>query len=44
MTSIFAALIPIALEIVGYFLRKSKEDAEMAKLFFKWVEKSKTNI
>lgn len=39
MASIFTALIPIALEIVGYFLRKNANDEEMAKLFFKWVEK-----
>lgn len=39
MTSILTALIPIALEIVGFFLRKNKEDAAMAELFFKWVEK-----
>lgn len=39
MASIFTALIPIALEIVGFFLRKNANDEEMAKLFYKWVEK-----
>jgi hypothetical protein len=39
MTAIISALIPIALQIVGYFLSKNSENKEMAELFFKWVEK-----
>lgn len=39
MTGIIAALIPIGLELIGYFLRKNKEDAKMAEAFYKWVEK-----
>jgi hypothetical protein len=39
MGSIISALMPVALELVGYFLRKSANNEEMAKLFFKWIEK-----
>ena len=39
MTAIIAAVIPVALQLVGYFLTKNKENKEMAEAFYKWVEK-----
>jgi len=39
MTSILTALIPIALEIVGYFLRKNANNEKMAEAFYKWIDK-----
>lgn len=39
MTSIIAALIPVALNLIEYFLSKNKEDKEMQALFYRFVEK-----
>jgi hypothetical protein len=39
MTAIIAAVIPVTLQLVGYFLTKNKENKEMAEAFYKWVEK-----
>lgn len=37
--AIISAILPVVLQIVGYFLTKNKDDAAMAELFYKWVEK-----
>jgi GTP-sensing pleiotropic transcriptional regulator CodY len=39
MTGIIAAIIPIALELIGYFLKKNSDNEKMAEAFFQWVEK-----
>ena len=39
MTSIIAAIIPVALKLIEYFLSRNKADKEMQELFFKFVDK-----
>lgn len=36
---IITAILPVVLQIVGYFLTKNKQNTEMQELFYKWVEK-----
>jgi len=36
---IITAILPVILQIVGYFLTKNKQNTEMQELFYKWVEK-----
>ena len=38
--SVFLAILPIAVKIIGWWLDKSNASAEQKRLFFEWVKRA----
>lgn len=44
MTAIIAAIIPVAIQLLGWFLDKSKADKETKEAFLQWVKLAAKDI